>query len=141
MFASMLKQPGKTSLLDQMRNELPGIPLAEPEHGRTAQTIELSGIYKNTYSFPVILLLINGTLFRRKSDRKYIKFIKEQTYFYICRQMRTKDTNKELAIRQKTMELVVKEGLEGFSMHKLADSAGISVNTIYLNFKNKEDLV
>ena len=55
--------------------------------------------------------------------------------------MRTKDTNKELVIRQKTMELVVKEGLEGFSMHKLADSAGISVNTIYLNFKNKEDLV
>jgi AcrR family transcriptional regulator len=69
------------------------------------------------------------------------KFIKEQAFFYICTVMRTKDAQKEILIRQKTMEIVVKEGLEGFSMHKLADSAGISVNTIYLNFKNKEDLI
>ena len=55
--------------------------------------------------------------------------------------MRTKDAEKEVQIRQKTMEIVVKEGLEGFSMHKLAAAAGISVNTIYLNFKNKEDLI
>jgi AcrR family transcriptional regulator len=55
--------------------------------------------------------------------------------------MRTKDVQKELMIRQKTMEIVVKEGLDGFSMHKLASSADISVNTIYLNFKNKEDLI
>lgn len=39
------------------------------------------------------------------------------------------------------MEIVVKEGLEGFSMHKLAAGVGISVNTIYLNFNNKEDLI
>ena len=39
------------------------------------------------------------------------------------------------------MEIVVKEGLDGFSMHKLAADVGISVNTIYLNFKNKEDLI
>ncbi|OQP66335.1 hypothetical protein A3860_12590 [Niastella vici] len=55
--------------------------------------------------------------------------------------MRTKDAQKEVLIRQKTMEIVVKEGLDGFSMHKLAASVGISVNTIYLNFKNKEDLI
>jgi AcrR family transcriptional regulator len=55
--------------------------------------------------------------------------------------MRTKDPQKELLIRQKTMEIVVKEGLDGFSMHKLAKSAGISVNTIYLNFKDREDLI
>jgi AcrR family transcriptional regulator len=69
------------------------------------------------------------------------KMIKEQTFFYLCIAMRTKDAQKELMIRQKTMEIVVKEGLEGFSMHKLAAGAGISVNTIYLNFKNKEDLI
>ena len=39
------------------------------------------------------------------------------------------------------MEIVVKEGLDGFSMHKLAADVGISVNTIYLNFKNREDLI
>jgi len=55
--------------------------------------------------------------------------------------MRTKDTQKELLIRQKTMEIVVKEGLDGFSMHKLAAEVGISVNTIYLNFRNREDLI
>ena len=55
--------------------------------------------------------------------------------------MRTKDAQKELLIRQKTMEIVVKEGLDGFSMHKLAADVGISVNTIYLNFKNREDLI
>lgn len=55
--------------------------------------------------------------------------------------MRTKDVQKEVLIRQKTMEIVVKEGLDGFSMHKLANGIGISVNTIYLNFKNKEDLI
>jgi AcrR family transcriptional regulator len=68
------------------------------------------------------------------------KIIKEQTFFYLCA-MRTKDAQKELLIRQKTMEIVVKEGLDGFSMHKLAADVGISVNTIYLNFKNREDLI
>jgi len=69
------------------------------------------------------------------------KIKKEQTFFYICIDMRTKDAQKELLIRQKTMEIVVKEGLEGFSMHKLAADVGISVNTIYLNFKNRQDLI
>ena len=39
------------------------------------------------------------------------------------------------------MEIVVEEGLDGFSMHKLAAGVGISVNTIYLNFRNKQDLI
>ncbi|NML20868.1 TetR/AcrR family transcriptional regulator [Pseudoflavitalea sp. G-6-1-2] len=55
--------------------------------------------------------------------------------------MRPKDAQKEVLIRQKTMEIVVGEGLDGFSMHKLAAEVGISVNTIYLNFENKEDLI
>lgn len=55
--------------------------------------------------------------------------------------MRLKDLNKELVIRQKTIELVVKDGFDGLSMHKVAKAAGVSVNTIYLNFKNREDLI
>lgn len=55
--------------------------------------------------------------------------------------MRVKDLNKELLIRQKTIELVVKDGFDGLSMHKVAAAAGVSVNTIYLNFKNREDLI
>lgn len=55
--------------------------------------------------------------------------------------MRVKDTQKEQLIRKKTMELVVKHGFDGLSMHKLAKAANVSVNTIYLNFKNREDLL
>ncbi|MFL9483937.1 TetR/AcrR family transcriptional regulator [Chitinophagaceae bacterium LWZ2-11] len=55
--------------------------------------------------------------------------------------MRVKDVNKERLIRQKTIELIVKKGFDGLSMHKLAKAANVSVNTIYLNFKNREDLI
>jgi AcrR family transcriptional regulator len=55
--------------------------------------------------------------------------------------MRTRDGNKELAIRQKALELIVKEGIEGFSMQKLAKAAGVSPATSYIYFKDKEDLI
>ncbi|XZF16390.1 TetR/AcrR family transcriptional regulator [Chitinophagaceae bacterium MMS25-I14] len=60
---------------------------------------------------------------------------------YLYSGMRVKDINKELLIRKKTIEIVVKHGLDGLSMHKIAKAAGVSVNTIYLNFKNREDLI
>ena len=37
--------------------------------------------------------------------------------------------------------MMVKEGLDGFSMHKLAKAADVSPATIYIYFKDKEDLV
>lgn len=55
--------------------------------------------------------------------------------------MRQKDENKELAIRQKAMEMIVKHGLDGLSMQKLARAANVSPATIYLYFKNREDLI
>lgn len=55
--------------------------------------------------------------------------------------MRTKDENKELKIRDKAIELIVNEGFDGLSMHKLAKAAGISVSTIYIYYKNREDLL
>lgn len=55
--------------------------------------------------------------------------------------MRTRDGNKEAAIRKKGMEMVVKEGFDGLSMQKLAKAAGVSPATIYIYFKNREDLV
>lgn len=39
------------------------------------------------------------------------------------------------------MELIVKEGFDGFSMQKLAAEAGVSPATIYIYFKNREDLL
>lgn len=55
--------------------------------------------------------------------------------------MRTRDENKEQAIRNKAMEIIVKDGLEGLTMGKLAKAAGVSPATIYIYFKDREDLI
>jgi len=55
--------------------------------------------------------------------------------------MRTRDENKEQLIRKKAIELIVKEGLDGFSMNKVARAAGVSPATLYIYFKDKEDFI
>jgi AcrR family transcriptional regulator len=55
--------------------------------------------------------------------------------------MRTRDTNKETSIRDKAIEMIVKEGLDGFSMQKLARAAGVSPATLYIYYKDRDDLV
>lgn len=55
--------------------------------------------------------------------------------------MRVKDTVKEDNIRQKAIEMIVREGLQGFGINKLAKAAGVSPATIYIYFKDKEDLI
>lgn len=55
--------------------------------------------------------------------------------------MRTRDENKEAAIREKAIEMIVKYGMEGFGVNKLAKAAGVSPATLYIYFKDKEDLI
>jgi AcrR family transcriptional regulator len=55
--------------------------------------------------------------------------------------MRVKDTVKEDNIRQKAIEMIVKEGLQGFGINKLAKAAGVSPATIYIYFNDKEHLI
>ena len=55
--------------------------------------------------------------------------------------MRTRDESKEAAIREKAIQMIVKEGFDGLSMQKLAKAANVSPATIYLYFKNREDLL
>src|SRR6476620_9041732 len=55
--------------------------------------------------------------------------------------MRTRDEHKEKSIREKALKMIVKEGIEGFSMQKLAKAANVSPATIYIYFKDKEDLI
>jgi TetR/AcrR family transcriptional repressor of multidrug resistance operon len=55
--------------------------------------------------------------------------------------MRTRDENKVLMIREKAIEMIVKEGFDGLSMQKLAKAANISPATIYIYFKDREDLI
>ena len=55
--------------------------------------------------------------------------------------MRVKDENKEISIRKKALKMIVKLGFDGFSMQKLAKEANISPATIYIYFKDREDLI
>lgn len=48
---------------------------------------------------------------------------------------------KETAIREKALEMVVKDGFDGLSMQKLAKAAGVSPATIYIYFKDRDDLI
>jgi|SRR5215471_5570443 len=55
--------------------------------------------------------------------------------------MRPRDEQKEKVIREKALAMIVKEGIEGFSMQKLAKAANVSPGTLYIYFKDKEDLI
>jgi TetR/AcrR family transcriptional regulator, multidrug resistance operon repressor len=55
--------------------------------------------------------------------------------------MRIRDENKEQIVKQKALELLVSQGFEGFSMQKLARAANVSPATLYIYYKDKEDLI
>src|SRR6201996_9072224 len=55
--------------------------------------------------------------------------------------MRSRDVHKETLVKSTTIELIVKEGLEGFSMNKLAKACNISVNTLYIYYRDRDDLI
>lgn len=55
--------------------------------------------------------------------------------------MRTRDTNKEEIVKQKAIEMLVSQGVEGFGMNRLAKESGVSVATLYIYYSDKEDLI
>jgi AcrR family transcriptional regulator len=55
--------------------------------------------------------------------------------------MRYRDIHKENLVKSMAIELIVKEGLEGFSMNKLAKACKISVNTLYIYYRDRDDLI
>jgi AcrR family transcriptional regulator len=55
--------------------------------------------------------------------------------------MRTRDANKESLIQEKAIEMIVKQGLDGFSMQKLAKAANVSPATLYIYYKDRDDLI
>lgn len=55
--------------------------------------------------------------------------------------MRTRNTDKENLVKRIAIELIVKYGLEGFSMNKLAKACSISVATLYIYYKDRDDLI
>lgn len=55
--------------------------------------------------------------------------------------MRTRDESKEKAIHEEALKLIVTEGFDGLSMHKVAKAANVSPATIYIYYKDREDLI
>ncbi|TRZ40275.1 TetR/AcrR family transcriptional regulator [Niallia circulans] len=55
--------------------------------------------------------------------------------------MRNKDKNKNEAIFQATIQLLNEVGFSDISMFKIAKRANVSPSTIYIYFKNKEDML
>jgi AcrR family transcriptional regulator len=55
--------------------------------------------------------------------------------------MRTRDQKKYNAIVKSSLELTNKLGFSGISMSKIAKRANVSPATIYIYFKNKDDLL
>lgn len=64
----------------------------------------------------------------------------EHSFIFVF-EMRMRDENKEAAIREQAMSMIVNEGFDGLSMQKLAKAANISPATIYIYYKNREDLL
>lgn len=55
--------------------------------------------------------------------------------------MRVKDESKQLAIVENTLDVVFERGFAGIKMADLAKRVGLSVSTLYVYYKNKEDLI
>lgn len=55
--------------------------------------------------------------------------------------MRQKDDEKRQAIRNATFELVAENGISGLKMAHLAKKVNLSPSTLYVYYKDKEDLV
>jgi AcrR family transcriptional regulator len=55
--------------------------------------------------------------------------------------MRARDPAKEKAIRERALEMIVKTGFDGLSMQKLARAAHVSPATIYIYFRDRDDLI
>lgn len=63
------------------------------------------------------------------------------SFIFATRIMRIRDTDKVKLVKQKAIELLVSSGFEGFSMNKLAKACNISVATLYIYYKDKDDLI
>src|ERR1700754_2209937 len=55
--------------------------------------------------------------------------------------MRQRDENKIEAVLDEARKMVVEVGFDGLSMQKLAKAAGVSPATIYIYFKDRDDLL
>ncbi|SMG23848.1 TetR/AcrR family transcriptional regulator [Arenibacter troitsensis] len=83
---------------------------------------------------PPIFNPINGT------DKNHINEYLFDFKLYLC-PVRVKDETKQLAIVENTLDVVFERGFAGIKMADLANRVGLSVSTLYVYYRNKEDLI
>lgn len=66
---------------------------------------------------------------------------KMNNYSFIFVTMRIKDEAKIKAIYNATLDLVKEKGLAGITMSDISKAASIATGTLYIYFKNKEELI
>jgi TetR/AcrR family transcriptional regulator, multidrug resistance operon repressor len=66
--------------------------------------------------------------------------VNEYSFIFVSA-MRTRDELKENAVKEKALDLFVSEGFDGLSMQKLAKAAGVSPATLYIYYKDRDDLI
>ena len=55
--------------------------------------------------------------------------------------MRTRDPEKQQRIKDATVRLILREGIDGVSVSKIAREAGVSPATIYVYYDSKEEML
>lgn len=55
--------------------------------------------------------------------------------------MRVKDENKQQRIKEAMVSLILREGIDGTSVSKIAKEAGVSPATIYVYYNSKEEML
>ncbi len=55
--------------------------------------------------------------------------------------MRVKDESKQHRIKEAMVSLILREGIDGTSVAKIAKEAGVSAATIYVYYENKEQML
>jgi AcrR family transcriptional regulator len=72
--------------------------------------------------------------------QKIKNILSERSFIYLCG-MRNRDERKLEAIMNQALKMIVKTGFDGLSMQKLAKAAEVSPATIYIYFKDRDDLL
>ena len=55
--------------------------------------------------------------------------------------VRVKDENKQKRIKEAMVSLILRDGIDGTSISKIAKEAGVSAATIYVYYENKEQML
>lgn len=55
--------------------------------------------------------------------------------------MRLRDEDKQRRIKEAMVNLILREGIDGTSMSKIAKEAGVSAATIYVYYESKEEML